>query len=258
MIRSPAALLLLAAALSLSACSDPLAEAQKADTIEAYEKFVAENPSNPRLFQAAARLEELYFEKAKASGDLADFDAWLEKFPKGALREKVEEARQDTVWRLAQTTNTAEAWQKFLDEYPKATRELKIEARERLHVAETMSGISISEVEVTQVNLAEDPKGPLDGWGFYATVKNTGDKPMEKLNLKLSYLGEGGRVLDSDKYPAVADHLPGYLPMPDGFEKPIKPGESRTWEWTVGDLPEGWTQQVKLEPVEVIWQGDPK
>ncbi len=122
-------------------------------------------------------------------------------------------------------------------------------------MAESKDLISIGPVEMEQVNLAENPEGPLDGYGFYVDVTNTGEKPIVSLTLEISYLNVDGRTLDRKFWPAVAPRLPGGLPMAEGFSKPIAPGEVRTWEWTDGDLPEAWSKKVKVYPISIRFPG---
>ena len=67
-------------ALLASGCHDPFAEAKEANTIDAFEKFLKENPSDIRALDAKMTLEPLYIEKARASKDPADFDVYLDRF----------------------------------------------------------------------------------------------------------------------------------------------------------------------------------
>lgn len=241
--------------LSLAACTDPFAAAQEANTIEAYESFLASNPNSPFVTQASIRLEELYLEKARTEKTLEAYDVYLDKYPKGTLREKAVEERRTFLFDWAGEQGTAEAWQKFLDEYPTGDRKLKQEARKRLNMAQHKDLVSIGPVSIEQVNLAENPDGPLDGWGFYADVTVSGDKEVAELVLEVSYLGAEGQVLDTREWPVVAPRLPGNLPVEEEFKVPMKPGETRTFEWTAGDMPAGWSKKARLRPVEIEFVG---
>jgi hypothetical protein len=244
-------LLLALVLFSATACTDPLAEAQKANTIEGYESFLKDNPNHPQRIIAESMLEELFLTKARDTRALEDYDAYLERFPKGKLRDKALEERREFLFAWAAETNTAESWQTFLDEYPKGNKKQLQEARRRKNMAENLSRVGISPVEVEQVNLAENPDGPLDGWGFRADIENKGDTPIEHLMFEVQYLGSDGKRLSGELWPVVAKALPGNLPKPEGFADPIPPGQSRTFEYTTGDLPAGWSKKVKLVPTDI-------
>jgi hypothetical protein len=65
------------------------------------------------------------------------------------------------------------------------------------------------------------------------------------LKLRIQYLDGSGNPVGEGEWPVVAAQLPGNLPMPEGFDKPIAPGETRRWEWTTGDMPDGWAKKSK-------------
>ena len=237
-------------------CSDPYAEAQEADSIAAYEKYLAENPSGAYQLQAKTRLEELMLEKAQESGDLADYDAYLERFPDGMKREKVLEERERVMFAWAAETDTPEAWQKFLDEYPRGDRDRKKEARRRLTVAENKDAFSLGTPEIEQVNLQNNPDGQLDGWQFIVDVTNTGDKPITLLTLGISYLDDAGQVLDTETYPSVGSRYPGRSWIEDPYKEPLNPGETRAWEYSSGNLPAGWNRAVRVSAVNIAFAED--
>lgn len=251
----PSALLLLSALL-LSACTDPFKEAMDANTIEAFETFLAENPNSPFTLQGQVRLEELYLEKARAEKSLEGYDVYLSKYPKGKLRETAVEERREFLFAWAEQEDTPEAWQKFITEYPTGDKKKRVEARTRLAMAENRDIISIGDISIEQINLAENPDGPLDGWGVYAPVTVGGDKEVASLMLQVAYLGSEGQVLDTRKWPVVAPALPQNMPVAEAFKVPMKPGETRTFEWTAGDMPAGWAKKVTLKPVEIIFVGE--
>ncbi|MCB9776937.1 MAG: hypothetical protein H6742_00060 [Alphaproteobacteria bacterium] len=238
------------------ACTNPFAAAQEADTIEAYETFLAENPNSPFVTQGSLRLEELYLEKARQDKTLESYDVYLDKYPKGTLREKAVEERRTFLFDWAGEQDTPEAWQKFLDEYPTGDKKLKQQARTRLNMAQHRDLVTIGAPSIEQINLAENPDGPLDGWGIYADVTVAGDKPVKELDLEVAYLGPEGQVLDTDKWPVVAPALPGNMPVEEEFKIPMKPGETRTFEWTTGDMPADWSKKVRLKPVDIKFVGE--
>ena len=241
--------------MMLAAC-DPWDDVKKADTIEAYEKYIAENPSGSKAIEARARLEQLYIEVARKDKTIEAYDAYIKRFPKGDLAKEAHEEREKIFWSWAEKENSPEAWQRFVDENPKSDHIKK--ARGRLRMAQNKDAVALGEPTMKKVNLAEDPKGELNGWGFYVDATNKGTKPIEYLNIQVQYLDGNGEVLGSKDWPVVAKALPGNLPFEDGFDKPIAPGETRTWEWTeaMEDMPKGWTESIKVLPVNIRLVGE--
>lgn len=253
MRRAP---LLLLAGLLLAACQDPFDKAMEANTVEAFETFLAENPNSPYKTQGEVRLEELILEKARAEKTLSAYDDYLKRYPKGKLREKALEERREFLFAWADQQDTVEAWNQFLQEYPTGDKKKKVEARQRLRMAENKGLVDIGTVSIEQVNLAENPDGPLDGWGIYAPVTIKGDKAVATLMLQVAFLGSEGQVLQTVQWPVVAPRLPQNLPVAEAFKVPMKPGETRTFEWTTGDLPTGWARKVALKPVDIRFVGE--
>lgn len=243
--------------LALSACADPFEEAKKADTIEAWDGYLAGGPTAAKKMEGEKRLEELMLDKARADHTLESYDALLKRFPKGKLFKDANQERQTIYYATLEKEDTPEGWQKFLDEYkrPKGDPRLIADARRRVEVAKLKSSFEIADPAVAQVNLAEDPKGPLDGWGFTANVTNKGDKPIEMMYLRVILRGDDGKNLLQKEWPVVAKRLPGNLPFAEGFDKPIAPGETRKWEYATGDAPEGWNQKFEVLAVRIKLEG---
>lgn len=255
-------LVALAATLALTACGPSYEEYRKLDTIEGWEEFISQaNPNNPHYYKAENRLAELEFEVAKAEGTPAALDAFLEKFSEpqfAPIRKKCDAEREDVVYNWADETGTAAAWEQFLAEFPKTKRKRKLEARKRIKVGQYLDQIVVGPVRQERINLAEDPEGPLNGWGWEADITNNTPKAWYKLTLGLFFLDDDGRVVDRRDWPVVAKYLPGYLPYETGFDKPMEPGETRTWQYTDGDVPEGWNRKVRVVPVNIIFIDDPE
>jgi hypothetical protein len=240
----------------LIGCSDPYGEAQTADTIEAYETFISANPSSPRLDMAGMRLEGLYLEKARQDKKLQSYDEYLAKYPKGSMLKKAMAERQKLLIRWAETENTAAAWKTVLDDYPKARSPLKRRVRERMHMAKQQSKIVIGEVKMERINMANDPQGPLNGYGFWVEVTNEAKRAITRLDLEIAYLGPTGRTLATKRWEVVhpgplhSDHTP----MAEGFSAPMKSGKTRTWEWSDSAPPEAWAKKVSITPVHIVFK----
>ncbi|MFZ5480770.1 MAG: hypothetical protein ACOZNI_28680 [Myxococcota bacterium] len=244
-------------ALFLAGCADPYGDAKTADTIEAWESFLQNgNPSASQRLSAEQRLEELLVARAEGSKKIEDYDAVLKKYPKSKNAKKMKEGRAAAAFAAAEAENTADGWKRFLDENDFADGALKKKARERVAVAEYGDKLAIGTVAVEQVNLAEDPKGPKDGWGFSAEIANNGDKTIEYLNMELQMLDASGAKLGAATQPAVGANKGG-MPTAEEQLKPLAPGEKRKWSYSTGEVPEGWAEgkAVKLAPAAIRFGG---
>lgn len=225
----------------LTACGDNFAAVQKEDTIEAYEAFLEANPDSRWTMQANARLEDLYLQKARDEKSLEAYDAYLERFPEGALRKKALDEREEFLFDWAKSENSKEAYERFLAEYPKGDKKRRKAAERMIAVHDYLPNVALSDVKISQVNMAEDPKGELDGWGFAVDVTNNGDKAIQDMRLRLKYLSPEGGPLREKEWPVVAKDFG--IPMEEEKKKPIEPGETRTWWWTDGVIPEPWFEK---------------
>ncbi len=240
----------------LIGCSDPYGTAQNADTIEAYEKFVTENPNSPKVDMAVMRLEGLYLEKARNDKKLASYDEYLKKYPQGKMLKKAMSERQAFLLQWAESVDTEASWQKFMDEYPKARRPIKQRARQRLNMAKHKDKIVLGTVKMEQVNMANDPQGPMNGYGFWVDVTNNAKRAITRLDLEIAYLGPSGAPLGTKRWEVVH---PGPLhsdntPMAEDFRNPVKGGDTRTWEWSDSEPPKGWTKKVTVTPVHIAFK----
>jgi hypothetical protein len=240
----------------LSACDTgpTYKQVQELDTIEAYEGFLANDPDSIYKFAIDKRLEELYYERGYREGTGEAWRAYLERFPEGphandAKREVAISAYSDAV-----KAGTAEAFRKFVADFPKADKWLVARAEGRAAVLE-YGKLEVGEPVVTEVNMAEDPKGPMNGWGVSTTVKNTGDQTFSYVSLTLDYLSDEGGVLATKDYPLVAPTWP--LPASEEQMRPLAPGDERTWTWTESKdaVHKDWHQKVRvlvtgLKPLE--------
>lgn len=239
-------LLLLAAA----GC-DPYTSVAETDTIEAYEAWLRDNPEGPHTLKATARLQDLMLERARNSGAPGDFDAYLARFPQGAHAETARAERRSRLFRTAYEAGTVEAWERFLADYPKTHDDLATQARDGLAAARYAPSMTMTSVTTARVNLAEDPAGPLNGTAFRTEVTNIGDRTVTGWWLRIFYLDRAGGILDHDAWPVVETPRGFPTPMPESASEPMKPGETRTWEWTTGDLPPDFSGNVRVQPMRV-------
>ncbi len=242
----------------LAACSDPLAEAQSVNTIEAFEAYIATKPGGSSQMIAESNLCQLLVNQARALETLEDYDKAIKKCPRHIEIKKLKGERIKVGFAVAEKTGTTEGWKKFLDENTEAEPKLKSQARDRVAIAEYGDKLATGPVTFKKVNLADDPKGPLNGWGFSATVTNSGDRTISYLSMELRLLDAEGRVKGTKRYPLVAESGPGGLPITEGYEKPLKAGQSREWVYSTDEVPETWAEKAELIAVKVRFEGTPK
>lgn len=244
----------------LCACGPSFSDVQKENTVEAYEKFIAENPTHTSIPMAKLKLEELLLKAAREAQTLEAYDAYLARFPEGSdakLREDAWKEREPHLYKAAETTNTPEAWQKYLEDYPRGDKQRIEGAKRRLKLAPYAQQLVVGPVTVEPANLAENPDGPLDGFLFTADVTNNTGKTITTLLMRLEYLNSEGKVIAVDNWPLVAPKAPGNLPIEEEWKVPVKDGETRTWEW-LDMAPEepGWSNQVRLVTTGVQFEGE--
>jgi hypothetical protein len=248
--RRLARALALSLSLGLGAC-DPFEDVKKADTIEAFEGWLAENPdpsSQTRL--ALQRLDELYLERARTQRDVAAFDKWLARFPKDTDAAKVAEEREAMLFAIAEEAGTEAGWKAFLDAAPQANVKRKAAAAEGAAAAQYAGKLAISPVEIKPVNLARDPAGEMNGTGFFAEVTNQGDQTLAVLWFNLLLLDGEGKVAQRADAPVAATADRGRIRKE--LLAPLKPGETRTFYWGTDQLPAGFAQQARLVPSRLV------
>ncbi len=246
---------LMAAALALGvACGDNFRAVQDADTIAAYEAYLANNPDGRFQIEAESRLEQLVLERAREEKTLEAFDIYLERFPEGVLREEALVERESFLFAWAQAENTAASWTTFLDEYPRAKKDRRSLAKRMVKVHGYLEHLELSPTRMKQVNLAEDPEGPLDGWGFEVDVTNNGPTTITELRLTIQFLSPEGGTIDKREWPMVAEFWK--VPVEEERKVPMKAGETRTWEWSTGDVPERWDRQTRVFVSRIHFAGE--
>lgn len=257
------------------ACTNPYEETKNVGTVEAYDKFIAENPNSRDVFSAGMETEILMVAKARASQDIKDFDAYLTKYidnpPTKGTYDKMLGERKAALWNKALDSNKIVDWQNFIDQYNvKDVKKTRI-AKQRLTVAKYLPNLQIDPIEKTQVNLAGSESGPLDGWEFSTSVSNSGDKAIEAMKLRISFLNVDGNIVQAKDYTVIGcgDYCqrkfvfddPSYIKQdPDigRIKPPMKAGETRDFVKTTGDIPPEWSKQVRATIVAIKFVDDKK
>ncbi len=253
--RTPLFLTLLAAAsLALPGCeANALHEARMTDSPEAYEAFLQKYPDHEEAEWMRDRMEELRFVKAKEMGTSAALKEYIDSHPEGAQVEDARKLEDETSFKEAEAEATAQSYQYYLDAHPegKFLEQARYEHEEKVY----LDKIGLENVRVEKVNLANDPEGPLNGWGVFADVKNNGPRNVVEVELLIHYLNKKGESIDTDKWWAVAKGLLG-MPTPPYIVPPLPEGEVRAFRWTTGDTKEHWAETVRLEITNLRFEDD--
>ncbi len=243
----------------LLACGPNYRDIQKADELEGYEAFLAEVSDNhPDFWKATLRLEEKYLEKARELKSLEGYDGYLAKYQGVANAKLVSialEEREEFLYSWATSENTPAGWEKFLEEYPRANKKRKQEARRRIKMLGYADKLAQGEVTLDKINLAEDPEGPLNGWGITCPFTNNGDATIEYVNVQMEWLNAEGRAIQTKTWPLVAPRYP--TPIEEEYKVPLEPGETRDFYY-MAENPESdsWAETVRLTPVAIRLAGE--
>lgn len=243
------------------ACGPTYNDVQITDTVEAYDKWIADHPGDMNNSLAEKRIEELLFKAAQEAGTVEAYDAYLSRYkdkPGAKLMKKVMEAREPVLFSWAEQQNTADAWKTYLADYEKTGARKRIsDARRRIVTAEYMANLEIAPLEVEPANLAENPDGPLDGWAWRSSVTNKGDRTIQYFGMRIDHLDAEGKVVGHTDWPLVASRAPGNLPIEEEWKQPIKPGETRQYYYldTAPESP-NWAKRSKLVPLGIVFLGE--
>lgn len=217
--------------LLAAGCGGPTYDTvSRTDTIEAYEEFLKANPGSAFESPALKRLEELYYAQARKEGTPEAWEVYLNRFPDGGENyAEALKAASGAAWRKAFADGSVDALRTFLDKYGKADRLFAERARGLLGAKE-YGKLELSEPRVAKVNLAEDPKGELNGWGVSVDVTNAGDKTLPYVRLSVDWKAADGTDYGTRDYPLTAKKWS--MPATEEQQTPMKPGEKRTWTWS--------------------------
>ncbi len=250
-------MILAAFLVGLTACNDPYEVAMEDGSFEVLEAFAQEHPNHRMMHVVKFQLEKLTLERAEEAGTVAAWDAYLESYPEGQLREKGEAGRLEAVWSAAASGNDPVAWTRFLEDYPKADRDRRRDAERRRKVATHKDKIALGAVRVEPVNLAENPSGPYDGYAISADVTWTGETPLPYLQMEVEFLAGDGSVLRTERWPLVAPQAPKNLPIEEEWKVPLEPEETRRYYYTTEGPKTGkWERKANVVPVAIKLEGE--
>lgn len=239
--------------LVLSGCEGlALHDARLKDTPEAYETFLSEYPGSSESTALQQRIEELRFEAAVEEGTATAFQTYLSKHPQGANALQAKTAAEQAAFTEAAAAGTGAALEAYLEAYPKgASAETAKGLLDRILYRDR---VGVHDLRVEQVNLGANPDGPLDGWGVFANIVNEGRRTLSLIEIKVDLLdATGAATAPENTWWAVTPDLGAY-PTPEVMKPALAPGASRSFRWTTGAPPEGWSQKVALRVSEVRFE----
>ena len=128
------------AILALAACSSTQSDwsrASAANTVSAYETFLAKHPNTPQSVEARTRIHALKDEQAWAQAQQANtvqsYQNYIQDEPTGIhleeARDHIASNERSTAWAAASATDTPEALEAFLQKYPQGPEADQAKAR---------------------------------------------------------------------------------------------------------------------------------
>lgn len=117
MIRSPAVartMMLLALLLPTACGPSAWEQAQQANTVEAFEKFVQANPQSEFAGIALTRIDELLWADASRTDSLDSYERYLAGRPEGGHSRAAQDKIADLRWKTASSINTIDAYADFV------------------------------------------------------------------------------------------------------------------------------------------------
>ncbi len=231
-------LALLACSLLLTSCEGAaLQDAQRKNSPEALETFLERYPDSAEADSLRAKIEELRYEAARDSRSAEQLREYLAKHPDGPHAGKARELEDEVSWQIADGTKTADGYKSYIDLHPtgKWLDEATVAYGKYAYVAQ----LTVGEVSIERVNMAQDPQGPLNGWGITTEVTNTGDRRLRRVKMAIDYLGADGAAVRTDEWYAVAQDL-GVMPVRPTMQGILEPGGVRPFRFTTAEEPAGW------------------
>ena len=229
----PIALMLL-----LTACEGmALRDAELQDSPEAYEAFLQEYPASTQAAELRERIDKLRFLRAKSEKSSEAMRDYMRLHPDGKHVDEARTLEDDLSYKEAAAEHTAEAYQAYLDSHPDGAR--VEEARWVSGQLTYLPMVGITELVIEPINMANDPKGPLNGYGLSAVITNNGDRSLRVVEMAVDYQGADGKAVKSDKWWAVAPDLGGF-PTPPEMKPTLHPTRTRTFSWSTAETPDGY------------------
>jgi len=151
--------LVLAIAVTLCGCRDSAySAASKADSIEAWRRYLDANPKDPNFENGHQRLEELEFEQARKSHTVLAYKRFLDEFPQSDQAVSARALLEALRFNAAIEKGTANVWRQFLREHPAGAHHE--EAQKKLAALELAEVSSVTDPSTLARMVAENPDDP--------------------------------------------------------------------------------------------------
>lgn len=92
--------------------------AEKINTIEAYDAFLKKHPSSEFTDKANKKTEDIKWQKTKEQNTVESFEKYLKEYPKGLYSALAKQQVENIKWQEAQESNTVESFLHYLNYYP--------------------------------------------------------------------------------------------------------------------------------------------
>ncbi|MCP4867196.1 MAG: hypothetical protein GY898_00575 [Proteobacteria bacterium] len=225
----------------LTACGEGAAlhVADTDKTVEAYQAFLAEYPDSSHSAEVQGKIEGLRYDAAKDSRNPEVLRDFLTHHPDHEAAGRLAKREDEVAWQVASAAKTAEGYKSYIDFHPEGTQ---LEAAQAEYALYAYAGeLTIADIAIAKVNMAQDPEGPLNGWGITANVTNPGDKRLKRVTMAIDSLGASGDVVSTDTWYTVVQDL-GPMPVPPPLQTILEPGETKGFRFTTAEAPEGWAE----------------
>jgi hypothetical protein len=248
--------------LSLLACGpNPFDVAMEDGSIDTLRAFLVENPDHRLGYMAISAIEKRYGEIAQELNTVEAWDDYMSRYPEGEHVRDGRQIREVLMYDIAAAENTPESWQAFLDAYQYSTTPLKDRAEQRMAVAPFLGQLQFGEVSVSPVNLAENPEGPMNGYAVISDFHNTTGRTIDKLTIQVDFTSDNDGVIQSERWPLVADRNPDRTGRTELERTSIRNNEHRQFVFTIepigvsfneGEPDMRWNRQAVVTPVFIV------
>jgi hypothetical protein len=221
-------------ALFLCGCQgNALQNAEFANTAEVWESFLEKYPDYEGAPDIRKRIDGLRFTRTAKDNTVEAYKSYLELHPEGKHVSEALGAIDLLDYEVAVREASLAGFATYLKTHPDgAYVDRATGLQERLAY---LPLVTLGAASIERINMAKDPKGPLNGWSLKSQVTNTGDRTLRVVELHVDVQDASGKVLKSHKWWAVAPDL-SVQAAPPAMRAPLQAGGERTFEWTYADL----------------------
>ena len=227
-------LLLALPLLILFGCEgNALKQAEMANTPESWEGFLESYPDYAGADEVRRKVDVLRWKRAKKANSHESYSIYLTHHPEGNQKGAALAKLDLFEYEAAVRDGSIEAYKKYLSDHPEGAYIDR--ANTALSRLDYLPNLTLGPASIERTNMADDPKGDLNGWRLKTEVTNNGDKTLRVVELHVDLKNASGELLKSDRWWAVAPDLK-IQAAPPSMRAPLEPGGVRTFEWTYADM----------------------